>query len=78
MALLASLTFLIIGFLIVKYQKFPVWIKMLHQSTFFYIEVSFGQLGGMFEAIIYERIEVIEGEVVLFFSVGHEKIVIGG
>jgi len=34
MALFASLTILILGFLIVKHQKFPVW----YLGTMFYIE----------------------------------------
>jgi hypothetical protein len=52
MALLASLTFLIIGFLIVKHQKFPVWVKMLHQSTFFYIEGGYAIFMGVVIMIV--------------------------
>jgi len=33
------------------------------------VEVCLGKFGGMFKAIIYERIKVIEGFVVLLFNV---------
>jgi len=33
------------------------------------VEIRFGQLGGMFEAIIHERVKVIEGEVIGGFGI---------
>ena len=35
------------------------------------VEVGLGELGGMFETIIYEGIEIVKGIIVGFFGVGH-------
>jgi hypothetical protein len=37
------------------------------------VELCLGELGGMFQAIIYERVEVIEGKVVGNFDVSHAR-----